>query len=360
MIYCPDRFMKYRFFNIVLPLCCVLLMACNTHTEEEEAEVTPVAKVQTQPLELTEIADTLTAYGSVIALPSNSKNLSVPYASRIERVYVSNGQTVRAGDPLLTLEPSEDALLSVKQAQQELAAATQEQKLLQGRFQLKLATEHELVTSQLRVDQAKALLQDLTARGSLKTHTLKAEKPGVIAAVNVQQEQRITAGSPLLQWAEQAQWRIALGIEPSRIGLLKTQQAVELTLVNRKLEQSVSGVIEAMTQQIDPQSHLVTVIVKPSKQVNFLLNEWVKAHITLSTKNTLVAPRAAVLPDDEGYSVFTVVDKKAVKHTVELGIETDTLVELIDPTLKPQDELVILGNYELTEGMDVEVEVEKP
>lgn len=360
MIYCPDRFMKYRFFNIVLPLCCVLLMACNTHTEEEEAEVTPVAKVQTQPLELTDIADTLTAYGSVIALPSNSKNLSVPYASRIERVYVSNGQTVRAGDPLLTLEPSEDALLSVKQAQQELAAATQEQKLLQGRFQLKLATEHELVTSQLRVDQAKALLQDLTARGSLKTHTLKAEKPGVIAAVNVQQEQRIAAGSPLLQWAEQAQWRIALGIEPSRIGALKTQQAVELTLVNRKLEQSVSGVIEALTQQIDPLSHLVTVIVKPSKQVDFLLNEWVKAHITLSTKNTLVAPRAAVLPDDEGYSVFTVVDKKAVKHTVELGIETDTLVELIDPTLKPQDELVILGNYELTEGMDVEVEVEKP
>ena len=360
MIYCPDRFMKYRFFNIVLPLCCVLLVACNTHTEEEEAEVTPVAKVQTQPLELTDIADTLTAYGSVIALPSNSKNLSVPYASRIERVYVSNGQTVRAGDPLLTLEPSEDALLSVKQAQQELAAATQEQKLLQGRFQLKLATEHELVTSQLRVDQAKALLQDLTARGSLKTHTLKAEKPGVIAAVNVQQEQRLAAGSPLLQWAEQAQWRIALGIEPSRIGALKTQQAVELTLVNRKLEQSVSGVIEAITQQIDPLSHLVTVIVKPSKQVDFLLNEWVKAHITLSTKNTLVAPRAAVLPDDEGYSVFTVVDKKAVKHTVELGIETDTLVELIDPTLKPQDELVILGNYELTEGMDVEVEVEKP
>jgi len=360
MIYCPDRFMKYRFFNIVLPLCCVLLVACNTHTEEEEAEVTPVAKVQTQPLELTDIADTLTAYGSVIALPSNSKNLSVPYASRIERVYVSNGQTVRAGDPLLTLEPSEDALLSVKQAQQELAAATQEQKLLQGRFQLKLATEHELVTSQLRVDQAKALLQDLTARGSLKTHTLKAEKPGVIAAVNVQQEQRIAAGSPLLQWAEQAQWRIALGIEPSRIGALKTQQAVELTLVNRKLEQSVSGVIEALTQQIDPLSHLVTVIVKPTQQVDFLLNEWVKAHITLSTKNTLVAPRAAVLPDDEGYSVFTVVDKKAVKHTVELGIETDTLVELIDPTLKPQDELVILGNYELTEGMDVEVEVEKP
>ena len=94
------------------------------------------------------------------------------------------------------MEPSEDALLSVKQAQQELAAATQEQKLLQGRFQLKLATEHELLTSQLRVDQAKALLADLTAKGALKPQTRKAEKSGVKVAVHVQQEQRLAAGSP--------------------------------------------------------------------------------------------------------------------------------------------------------------------
>ncbi len=356
MISCPDISMKYSVSNTLLPFCLILLVACNAQHTEEETEVTPLAKVQTHLLELSEITDTLTAYGTVIALPNNLKNLSVPYASRIERVYVSNGQSVQAGDPLLTIEPSEDALLSVKQAQQELAAATQEQELLQGRFQLKLATEHELVTSRLRVSQAKALFQDLTARGSLKTHTLKADKPGVITAVNVQQEQRIAAASPLLQWAEQTQWRIDLGVESNLIDSLQKHQAVQLSPVNRKLNHPVSAVIESIAQQIDPQSHLVRVIVKPSNEASLLLNEWVKGQITLSTKNTLVAPRAAVLSDNDKYSVFTVVDKKAVKHTVELGIETDTSFELIGPTLKAQDQLVILGNYELTDGMDVEVQ----
>ncbi len=350
-----DSLMKYSFFNALMLLSMILIGGCNAeHTEE--AEVTPIAKVQTQPLALTEIADTITAYGSVIALPNNSKNLSVPYASKIAQVYVSSGQSVQIGDPLVTVEPSEDALLSVKQAQQELAAATQEQKLLQGRFQLKLATEHEIVTSQLRVDQAKALVQDLTARGALQRHTLKAEKAGVIAVVNVQQDQRITAGSSLLQITEQTQWRIDLGVEPSIVSALKPHQVVELTPVNRQLEHSVNAIVESIGQQIDPVSHLLTVIIKPATEASFLLNETVQGRITLATKLTLVAPRAAVLPDGDKYTVFTVLDKKAVKHTVQLGIETDASVELIDPTLKPKDELVVLGNYELTDGMAIEVE----
>ena len=263
---------------------------------------------------------------------------------------------MQTGDSLITVEPSEDALLGVKQAQQELAAATQEQKLLQGRFQLKLATQHEIVTSQLRVDQAKALVQDLTARGALQRHTLKAENSGVIAVVNVQQDQRIAAGSSLLQLTEQTQWRIDLGVEPSAVSALKLQQIVALTPVNRKLENSISAVIESIGQQIDPVSHLVTVLVKPTTAASFLLNESVQGQVTLTTKATLVAPRAAVLPEGDKYTVFTVLDKKAVKHTVQLGIETDTSVELIDPTLKVNDELVVLGNYELTDGTAVEVE----
>ena len=332
----------------------VFLVACDAE-HDQERELTPVAKVQTQALAYTEIADTIRVYGTV-GLSNNSRNLSVPYASRIERVYVSSGQSVQIGEPLLTIEPSEDALLSVKQAKQELAAATKEQQLLLGRFQLKLATQHELVTSGLRVDQAKALLQDLTSRGALKSQTLKAEKPGVIVLVNVQQAQRVPAGSALLQWAEQSLWRIDLGVEPSVMGALKKHQAVELMPVTRKFEHSVSGVVESIGQQIDPLSHLVSVMVKPSTQADFLLNEWVQGKITLSTKKALVAQKTAVLPDEDKYSVFTVVDKKAVKHLVELGIETDDSIELIDPTLKETDELVILGNYELTDGMDVEVE----
>ena len=72
-----DSLMKYKFFKALLLISMIFIEGCNTeHTEE--AEVIPIAKVHTQPLALTQIADTITAYGSVIALPNNSKNVSVP------------------------------------------------------------------------------------------------------------------------------------------------------------------------------------------------------------------------------------------------------------------------------------------
>jgi len=348
--------MTPRLFTILLYLFFLLLSACADKQPEAEAEIAAIAQVQTANLEYTDISPAITAYGSVIALPDNLKTLSVPYASRIENVYVSSGQSIRAGDPLLTVQPSEDALLAARQAQQELESATQEQKLLQGRFALKLATQHELVTSQLRVDQAKALFQDLTARGSLKSHTFKAEKAGVVATVSAQPGQRVLAGSPLLQWAEQNQWRVSLGVEPGSIEQLKPRQQVLLSPVNRTVEQAIPGLIEAISQQIDPLSHLVTVIVKPAGNADFLLNEAVQGKILLAAKRALVAPRSAVLPDEDSYSVYTVVNEHAVKHVVQLGAETDTQLEVIAPTLNAQDDIVVLGNYELSDGMVVEVQ----
>ncbi len=288
-------------------------------------------------------------------MPSALKTLSVPYASRVENVYVSNGQAVRQGDRLLTVQPSEDALLAVTQAKQELATATQELKLVQNRVQLKLATQHEVITSQLRVAQTKALLQDLTARGSLQSHTLRAEAAGVIVMVNAQQGQRLLAASPLLQWLEQNQWGVTLGIESEAINQLHEQQPVLLTPVNRMVTQPITGRVTLITRQIDPVTHLLNILVTPEANANLFLNESMQGQITVAAKKTLVAPKAAVLPDEDAYSVFTVVNKYAVKHRVQLGLENTTQVEIIAPTLKAQDDLVVLGNYELQDGMAVAV-----
>jgi len=45
----------------------------------------------------------------------------------------------------------------------------------------------------------------------------------------------------------------------------------------------------------------------------------------------------------------------AVKHQVQAGLENDTQIEVIANDLKEQDDIVVLGNYELEDGMAVEV-----
>jgi RND family efflux transporter MFP subunit len=300
------------------------------------------------------MAAILTVYGSVVPLSNTLQTLSVPYASRIDKVYISNGQTIKLGDALLTLQPSEDALLVVNQAQQDLAAVKQEHQLLLDRVQLKLATQHDVVVSQLRVDQAKALVPDLSARGSMKSHTFKATQAGVIATVNAQEGQRILAGSPLLQWVAKNQLGVSLGIDPDDFSELHNQQQVALIPVNRPHSAVINGHIELINQQIDPLSHLLTVLVKPESTATLLLNEAMQGDITLASKQALIVPRSAVLPAGEDNIVFTVVNHHAVEHKVQIGLETGTELEIIDPTLKPQDDIVVLGNYELQDGMAVE------
>ncbi|WP_394752758.1 efflux RND transporter periplasmic adaptor subunit [Crenothrix sp.] len=347
-------------FKLPLRLLCVsatLLTACSAEQAQEAApaEVAAIAKVQTQKLRYADMSATLTVYGSVVPLSNTLQTLTVPYASRIDNVYVTNGQTVKMGDPLLSLQPSEDALLVVKQAQQDLAAVKQEHQLLLERVQLKLATQHDVVISQLRVDQSKALIQDLTARGSMKAHTFKATQAGVISLVTAQEGQRIPAGSPLLQWVAQDQLGVSLGVEPENFAQLHNQQPVSISPVNRPHTPPINAHIELINQQIDPLTHLLSVLVKPAAKSILLLNEAVQAQINLASKQALIAPRSAVLPDGDAYSVFTVVSNHAVKHTVQMGLETSTDVEVIDPTLKADDDIVVLGNYELQDGMAVEV-----
>jgi RND family efflux transporter MFP subunit len=338
-----------------LLLLALLLSSCNQPSSEnsQETDITATVSLQTQPLSYNAISQTISVYGQVIASPEALQTLSVPFASYIDKVMVRQGQKVSRGQPLLSIKPSEDVQLALTQARQELASSQQELGLVQQRLALKIATQHEQLASELRVAQAKALLQDLTRRGSMQTPVLTAKNAGVITALAVQQGQRLASATPLLQWLDINQLSVTVGVEPENIEQLQLNQPVALNAIHRA-SLPMSGRVIAINAQIDPLSHLLNVIVKPDKPELLLLNEAMQAEISLATKTTLVAPRAAVLPDEDAYKVFTVVNNKAVKHKVELGLQTESQVELIAPTLKAGDELVILGNYELEDGMSVE------
>ena len=85
----------------------------------------------------------------------------------------------------------------------------------------------------------------------------------------------------------------------------------------------------------------------------WLSGEHVRASVHVDEKTALVAPRVAVLPEDEGQVLYTVKDSKAVKHVVEVGITSDSNVEVSGKDLKPGDPVVVVGNYELEDGMAV-------
>ena len=336
---------------------CLFLTACTEPpAEEKAAEPTPIAQVKTIKLQRSNIDETLTVYGTVLPWADKVQTMSVPYSSRVEKILVHDGQLVKQGEALLMLKPTNDVQLQVTQARQELAAAGQEHKLLQERVELKLATQADLVTGQLRVNQAKAMIENLMARGvTQQQQVLKANHAGMLSMVSVQQGQVVPAGNSLVQIVDKNQWMVRLGIEPKDFARVQIQQEVLMMPVNQSLTQPIKGRVEMVSQQVEPTTRLINVFVRPESNQTLLINDFVQADITVSAKQTLVVPRSAVLPDADGHSLFTIHEGHAVKHAVQISLETSTQFEIIGDDVQENDAVVVVGNYELQDGMAVEV-----
>jgi len=319
----------------------------------------PVAQVETIKLQKGDIKESFTAYGVVLPLPDKLKTISVPYSSQVEKIQVNQGQVVGQDDLLLTLKPGADTVLQLGQAESELNAASRENTLLQERIHLKLATQQDLNRSRLRVKRAEVMLKNLINRGIGKKQDIRAKSAGLIYQVSVQQGQIVASGAPLLQLVDQSQWVVRLGIEPENYEHLNINQQVLITPVNTPVSEPVKGRIEIITHQIDPSTRLLNVFVRPEANQTLLMNDFVRAQVIISSLNTLLVPLQAVLPDGDGYSLFTIKEGRAVKHQVQIGLKNQSHVELIHSGLKEQDEVVVLGNYELEPDMAVSVVIHK-
>ena len=84
-----------------------------------------------------------------------------------------------------------------------------------------------------------------------------------------------------------------------------------------------------------------------------MLGAYVRGEIIVASREALVVPRDAVLPDDGSHTLYTVQDHRAVKKAVKVGLQTDSQVEVIDPELHEGDQVVTVGNRELADQMEV-------
>lgn len=313
----------------------------------------PVAKVKTIPLSRGSITETLTVYGTVIPCPDDVQTFSVPFECLISRVLVNHGQLVQAGRLLLKIEPAPTAQLQLEKAQSELDTAQKEEELLRERVKLKLATRREMVAAKQKSYLAERNIQNMKQRGIVDLRTVRAVSPGIVYQINVQQGQITPPGTNLLQMVNQEQIIVRVGIESEDIAHLYEGQPVYLKPIHATVSKPILGHIRTITHQVDTHTRLVNVLIAPEVTDGLLLNDFVEVKISEANHKALIAPRSAVLPDDSGHSLFTVEDGRAVKHNVKIGIETARQVEVICDDIRQGDQLAVLGNYELSDGMAV-------
>lgn len=312
--------------------------------------IQPVPTVRTAPIRQTRIEQKMTAYGLVTAQAADMTILSLPFESHVKKVLVVPGQRLSAEVPVIEIEPSPDTQLQMLQAKAAVEAATTDARQTRQRFSARLATNQDLLQSEQNLQMARLKLDSLEKQGAGGAEQLKAS--GLVAKVDVQDGQVVPAGSPLLEVAAADKLQVRLGIEPSAMAAVHIGDIILIRPTNSGAP-AMRGKVMMIAQRINPDTRLSDVAVSLPPDAAIPLDASVSGELTLAAADALVVPRSAVLPGDDGYSLFTVDHDKATEHKVTLGVRNDDSVQITGDGLAAGQAVVILGNLELEDGMTV-------
>lgn len=319
---------------------------------EASSEPAVSALVRVAKLEHRPLATTLTVFGEVSSGRVQAVNFA--RAGQVSSLLVVLGQRVVRGTPLAILVSDANAQMAYEQAVSSAGLAQNELQRQERLLQLQLTTASQ-------VDMAKKALAD--AQAALKAQrkigggdaesTVRAPFDGVVTAISVAQGDRIQPGTAILQLGRVDKLRILLGIEPEDRRSIRVGMPVTLSFVRRPGE-TVHGTITEIDALVDPKTQLINAIVILPTASNEVLvpGMRVRAEIELKQQIAWIVPRDAVLSDDKGSYIFQVSQNVAHRVNVKPVVDGTDVVG-VDGPVNPAEAVVISGNYELKDGMNV-------
>jgi RND family efflux transporter MFP subunit len=283
-----------------------------------DAEAAPTAVVTVSPVRMGNVDEVVTAYGVATGAPGSARAVAVARAVIVERVLAPNGSAVRAGQPLLVVADAPVAAQAYRQAADAVRFAERDLERIRRLAAAGLAANDQLNAGEKTLADAQAALAAQTAAGAGHgRQILLAPVAGVVSALSVSAGDHVATDAPLAAITGSADLAAQLAVEPGKAGRLAPGQVVTLTSVfdpGRLLQSRLALV----SRQVDATSHMV-MAVAPLPGAPLAIGESLRARIVTATHQGLLAPRAAVVNDEDGDHVFVVRDGKARRIPVALG-----------------------------------------
>lgn len=333
--------------------------ASSAHADADDAAASPVqtvASVRVAQAALAPMRHTLAAYGTAEFSADASQAVSVPYQARVLGVAVVAGQAVRKGDALITLRPTTAAALELQRADNDAQFARQQLARTRELFAQRLATNTDLAAAEQAAHNADAAQASARARfGGSGKRTLRAAHAGVVADIAARNGEVIAADTAFAHLGASSGLRLNLGVEPSAIAQVRAGESVKFGLLQDTAPE-MKAVVERVGSQIDARTRLIPVVARPDDSAHVPPGAAVTARIETGTgKPVLGVPRPAVLYRGGKAFVYVVQSGKAALRWVDAGADDGERVE-IRSGLQAGETVVVLGNYELQDGMAVNVQ----
>jgi multidrug efflux system membrane fusion protein len=311
---------------------------------------------------------TVQVNGSVVSL--NSVDLRPQVTNTVSAVHVKEGQFVKAGQLLFTLDDRNDqANLARARAQQKRDEATQadlerqykrSQELLAQNFISKSATDATL--SQLDAQRAavaadRAAVQ--SAQVALGYATLRAPIAGRIGAVNIYPGTLVQPTLSLVTVTQLDPIAVSFPVPEANLQDLlaaaRSRAKVEALVSGRK--EPLSGVLNFVDNTVDPQIGTVRAkAVFDNADQSLWPGQFVGTRITVRTlSGATVVPAAALMMLPEGTSLY-VVDKAATATRRKVQVLYTFGTKAAVSGVEPGEQVVIEGSQNVRPGGKVRVD----
>lgn len=303
---------------------------------------------------------TLEAIGTV--MPMASVDIKPQTSSVVTRVHVQEGQFVKAGDLLFTLDPRPDeanvAKVRAQMVKDEAVLADAQRQLARSRDLMakNFISQGALDTAQAQVEAQQAnLVADKAAleaaQLSLSYTSVRASSSGRLGAVNVFPGSVVQANQTAMVTVTQ--------LDPINIGFSLPQRNLDAVLAGLKsggvpvyarLPESkgdLQGRLQFVDNAVDAATGTIKVKARFDNRDNKLWpGAFVKTSLVSQTlKDAVVIPTAAIIQSARGSIVYVVDKGKAVLHPVKvIAAQGD---ESAITGVEPGDKVVVEGRQNL-------------
>lgn len=291
-----------------------------------------------------EATGTLSAFQGVMVRPEVS--------GTITKIYFESGQKVAKGAPLIQIYPD---ILEAQLERDEAATALSEVEFRRAEelFKKKAISKQDLdqQSSQLLQNQAKVA----QTKAQLRQHNIVAPFAGALGLKLVDVGDFVSVGQNLVNLQKLDPIRIEFSVPEVELSKLRMGQTVEL-YPSSEPNTIYEGEVYAFDSAVDIATRSLYMRAKvPNHENKLVPGTFAKVTLLAGEKHPVITvPQTAIVYSPEGNTVYKVIDGKATKFPVKLGMRRQTEIQIVSG-VDAGDTVVTAGQIKLTDNSPVKV-----
>jgi membrane fusion protein (multidrug efflux system) len=333
--------------------CIVLVAAACRQSSGEAADSTAAVQVKTAVATIQPFEEKIGSIGTVMVHSGHLASLSAPAPARITTVYVSVGQKVSVGTPLIAFEQT-PFIAAAQSAEAALVAAERAYDRARRLADAGIVPRKDAELAATSLAQARAAA--LVARRMAQLAVIRAPISGVVTQLNASIGASADVNQPLVEVANLAFLDIVFNVAPADAVHIAPGAAVTLSAGETATGEAIGvGRIVSVGATVDSSTRSVEVRAQAPPSARALrIGETIFGQISLGVKpRAIVVPVAALVPEGDGFQVFVVnAANIALARKVTVGRRTDAVAE-ITSGLAAGERVVTEGAYGVTDSAKV-------